>query len=69
MESEPTKAFATRLPLSEAELLEEAIDETGRTTSDLVQRALRHYMTENPDRIQALYPEKSLDRFVSELVE
>lgn len=69
MESESTKAYATRLPNSEAELLEEAIDETGRTNSDLVRRALRHYIAENSDQIQILYPEKSRDRFVSELVE
>lgn len=65
----PSAAFATRLPVTEAEQLEAAIDETGRTRSAFVRRAIRYYIAENPDHIAALYPEDSLERLTRELVE
>ena len=67
MESEPTEAFATRLPASESEQLKRTIEETDQTKSTLVRRAIRYYVKENPDRIQALYPEDSIERFMAEL--
>lgn len=69
MSSEPTKAFATRLPATEAELLQAVVEETDLTRSDIVKRALRHYLADNPDQIRILTPEDSLDRFIRELVE
>ena len=67
MRSESTKAFATRLPTTEAELLEQAIDETDWTQSILVRRAVRYYISKNPDGITVLYPENSVSRFMAEL--
>ena len=69
MGSEPSEAFATRLPVTEAEQLEMAIDETGLTRSAFVRRAISYYVTENPDHIAALHPEDSLERLTRELVE
>lgn len=69
MRSEPTEAFATRLPASEAALLEEVKEEKSWTNATLLRRAIRYYADENPDHIDALYSDDSLDRFVRELVE
>lgn len=69
MGSNPTEAFATRLPAAEAEQLEKALTEAGWTKSQLVRRAVRHYVNDNPDEIGVLYPEHSLGRFMEELVE
>lgn len=69
MESNPTSAFATRLPAQEAEQLEAAIEATDQTTAELLRRAIRFYMAENPDRIADLYPEGSANRFIAELEE
>ena len=69
MGSKPTKAFATRLPANEANQLERIIEGTDQTKSVLVRRAIRYYVKENPDRLNALYPEDSIERFMAELGE
>lgn len=69
MQSKSTKAFATRLPAADAELLEEAIDETGWTKAALVRRTIQYYAEENPDHIGVFYPEGSMEQFTRELVE
>jgi hypothetical protein len=69
VESESTKAFATRVAASEAAQLEDALDETDWSKSDLVRRAIQYYVERNPDDIQAFYADGSLGEFVAELVE
>lgn len=69
MGSDPTEAFATRLPAAEAQRVEEALTETGWTQSQFVRTAIQHYLQTNPDDIGVLYPEHSLGRFSKELVE
>ena len=69
MESETTRAFATRLPISEAELLEAAVKDTNLTRAAVVRRAIEYYLKENPDRIRALFPEDSLDQLMTEMLE
>lgn len=51
-----TEAFATRLPAAEATRVREAIDETDLSKSDLLARALRYYVEQNPDEIPAFRP-------------
>lgn len=62
-----SKAYATRLPATEAEQLEAALEETGLSTSELVRRAIRYYISKNPDEFTVLYPENSVSRFMAEL--
>ena len=69
MNSETTRAFATRLPSSEAELLEAAVKETDLTRSTVVRRAIEYYLKKNPDRIRVLFPEDSLDQLMTEMLE
>lgn len=69
MRSEPTKAFATRLPATEAKRLEEAVNETDLTKSTLIRQAIGFYIAENPDQIVALFPEHSAARFIAEMEE
>lgn len=67
MGTKPTKAFATRLPVREADQLERVVEETDQTKAILVRRAIRYYVKQNPDRIDALYPKNSVGRFMAEL--
>lgn len=67
MGPEPTKAFATRLSADEAELIEAVIEETGWLKSDLVRRAVQHYMVENPDNVRVLTPDDFTSRILAEL--
>ena len=67
MRSRTSKAFATRLPATEAEQLEAAIEKTGQSKSMFVRRAIRFYVSRNPDEIAVLYPEDSVGRFMTEL--
>jgi len=69
VETEPTKAVATRIDASEAAQLEDALEETDWTKSDFVRRAIQYYLKQNPDDLQAFYAEGSLEQFVTELVE
>lgn len=69
MESKSTKAFATRLPATEAAHIEKAIDDTGWTRADFVRRAIWYYVAKNPDHIAALSQADSLEEFVTELTE
>lgn len=69
MRSKTSEAFATRLSNEEATMVNDAVDETGGTKADFVRRAIRYYVAENPDRIVALCPEGSMDRFWWELTE
>ena len=68
MSSNSSQAFATRLPAEEAALIEAALDETDQQPTDLLRRALMYYAQENPDRIEAFYPDDSLEAFWAELV-
>jgi predicted transcriptional regulator len=69
VESESTKAFATRVAASAAAPLEDALDERGWSKSELVRRAIQYYVERNPDDIKAFYAEGSLGEFVTEVVE
>jgi len=69
VKSEPTSAFATRLPAPESDRLEAAIEATDQTKAELLRRAIRFYVAENPDCIVVLYPEDSANRFIAELGE
>lgn len=66
MESKTTKAFATRLPAREAEILEEVVEEVGLTRSALVRKAIRFYMAENPDHVMVLTPSDFTSRMLAE---
>lgn len=67
MRSHTSKAFATRLQATEAEQFEAVLEETGQSKSELVRRAIRYYVSKNPDEITILYPENSVSRFMAEL--
>lgn len=62
-----SKAFATRLPATEVEQIEAALEETGQSKSEFIRRAIRYYISKNPDGITVLYPENSVSRFMAEL--
>lgn len=62
-----SKAYATRLPATEVEQIEVAIEETEQSKSEFVRRAIRYYVSKNPDEIAVLYPENSVSRFIAEL--
>ena len=67
MGDRPTEAFATRLHDTEAEQLEAALEETGKSKSEFVRRAIQYYISKNPDEIVVLYPKSSVNRFMAEL--
>ena len=67
MGDRPTKAFATRLQYTETEQIEAALEETGQSQSEFVRQAIRHYISKNPNEITVLYPENSVNRFMTEL--
>lgn len=69
MESDPKRAFSTRLPAEDADLLEAAIEETDDNSSEFLRRVVRYYLDKNPDRIEALYPEDSTERWLQEIGE
>jgi len=69
MRSQPSTAFATRLPREEAERIVTAIERTGETRSEFVRAALRYYIERNPRQIPDLYPEESHARFIAELTQ
>ncbi|SFR58378.1 ribbon-helix-helix protein, CopG family [Halogeometricum limi] len=69
MTSNTSRAFAGRLPVDEAKLFEAAVEESNRTKSDLVRRAIQYYVSKNPDRLEVLYPDDSLERFTLELMD
>jgi len=64
-----SQAFATRLSAREAEQVEAAIEETGQTRSEFVRRAIRYYVSQNPEQIVVLFPENSVNRWIAELGE
>lgn len=67
MERIQTKAVTGRVPADVADRLDRAAEETDCTKSQLVARAVEHYIEENPDRIEAFYPDDSLAAFVEEV--
>jgi len=67
MRSQPSKAFATRLPAQEAEQIEAAVDELDWSKSEFVRQAIRYYISQNPDAIPTLYPENSVNRLLAEM--
>lgn len=62
-----SKAYATRLPATEVEQIEAALEETKQSKSEFVRRAIQYYVSKNPDEITVLYPEGSVSRFMAEL--
>jgi hypothetical protein len=69
MESDPKRAFSTRLPAEDADLLEAAIEETDTNTPEFLRRVVRYYLRKNPDRIEVLYPKDSIERWFAEIGE
>ena len=69
MESDPKRAFSTRLPAEDADRLEAAIEETDTNSSEFLRRVVQYYLRKNPDRIKALYPEDSTERWLQEIGE
>lgn len=67
MERIQTKPVSGRVPADVETRLDRAAEEIGLTKSQLVARAVEHYIEENPDRIEAFYPDDSLAAFVEEL--
>ena len=67
MRSQPSKAFATRLPAQEAEQIEAAVDELDWSKSEFVRQAIRYYISQNPDAIPTLYPDNSVNRLLAEM--
>lgn len=65
--SDRTKAFATRLPATEAEQVTAAIEKTDQSTAEFVRRAIRYYVSKNPDHITVLYPEHSVHRMLEDM--
>jgi hypothetical protein len=47
--------------------VQEAVEETGKTKSDLLHDALVHYIRSNPDHIEAFRPERNLEDLSKEL--
>jgi hypothetical protein len=66
---QPTTAFATRVSARPARLVEDVVEETEQSESDLLKAALLHYIRTNPDYIQAFRPERNLDEFSAALTE
>ena len=58
MTSRETEALATRITVEEAEHVREVVEHTSLSKSDLLARALRYYMDENPDEMPAFHPDK-----------
>ncbi|ELZ29110.1 hypothetical protein C474_13604 [Halogeometricum pallidum JCM 14848] len=54
MTSKTSEAFAGRLPADKAVLLKAAIEESNETESEIVRRALRLYIRQNPDYLKTL---------------
>lgn len=69
MRSQPSTAFATRLPREEAQRIEAAIERTGQTRAEFVRAAIRDYLQRNPREIPELYPEESHARFIAEITQ
>ena len=67
MEPIQTKPVSGRVPADVVARLNRAAEETDRTKSQLVARAVEHYIEENPDRIEAFYPDDPFAAFVEEL--
>lgn len=67
MRDRTSKAFAARLPTAEAAQIERALEQTYQSKSEFVRRAIRYYVSKNPDEIAVLYPENSINRFMAEL--
>lgn len=67
MGSTRTNSVAGRVPIEQAELIEQAADKENVTKSDLVRRAVELYINRNPDDIPAFYPDGSLAAFVETL--
>ena len=63
MRARSSTAYVTRLPEEQAALVEDALDETDQPATDLLRRALQYYIRENPDRIEAFYPDASIEQF------
>jgi len=66
MASDTTEAFATRLSQERAEDFKQAVAETDVSRSDLLARAARYYLEQNPDEISSLKPNGHVDDFLSQ---
>lgn len=76
MASNSSAPLATRVSPEEAELIEEAVEEGGYSTSFVMERAVRYYIMKNPDNLPALQPDEdelgpleSLDLLPQDLVD
>lgn len=69
MRSKPKRAFSTRLPAEYADLLEAAMDETNKNASEILRQAVRYYIRQNPDEIEALYSDDSIKLWIAEMGE
>ena len=67
MSSDSSVVFAGRVPNETAEMLTQAVEEGFDCNSDLVVRALRYYIAENPDRLQAFQPADSEKDLLAEI--
>lgn len=67
MRDRPMEAFATRLPASDADVVNAVIDETDLTDSQILRRAIRYYLRENPDNIGQLNAQEFVDQILADL--
>lgn len=67
MRSAKTEPFATRLSVQEAELIQNATEQTDLSRSDLLALAFRWYMAENPDDIPAFCSAEPVTDALTEL--
>ena len=68
MRTRSSTAYATRLPEEQAALAEDALEETDQTPTNLLRKAVEYYIQENPDRIEAFYPDESIEQFCAEFM-
>lgn len=67
MSDEPNEAFATRLPPELASRLRAALDETGMTRADILRSAVAYYLRRNPDGVEALAREGTVDHMIAQM--
>ena len=61
--SRPKTPVAAKCDPETAERIERAADELGMSTSQFVACILERYVDQNPDRLEALFPEDPLESF------
>jgi len=61
--SRPKTPVAAKCDPDTAERIERAADEVGMSTSQFVASILERYVDQNPDRLEALFPEDPLESY------